>query len=417
MSECAHNLSVDNTQPAKYRSEVRRGAAKYTTDSMQDLIVPKEPTDLLAARRRYKPRTPLQWLLGLPGRLGDRVSRQVQLDSSTTDMAGILEMASAAKRSNGYLALEPDLRYFRVHGCAFAYRLAGRTAFAVGGILGDEGAFEDALIAFRSTARASGIRRVLLFPVSQSELGQVRRSGFGTVQVGSEALLNPQQFHMDGGQSADLRQMCNRARKRFNLVVKELDPRQDGEALENFFSEWRGCLARPPLHLVLGSPCIDRPCGRRYMAALDETSTPVAVVTLTPSFGGTSWGVDVMSRLRTAPAGSMDLLLAEICLTLRAEGVEHFSLGSCPMSEHAPVARDDHRLLRVAFRSLYSTETGNRLFRFRGLAHFKAKFDPVWEPVFIAGWPNIGLRTLYAGCRMWGVFGDGTEVFSHPADS
>ncbi len=379
---------------------------------MQDLIVPNNSTELVATKRRYKPRTALQWLLGLPGRLGHRVSRRIEFDQGAVDIDGIVRMASCARRSNGYLALEPDLRYFETNGCAFAYRLAGRTAFAVGGVLGHEDAHEQALVAFRSAARAEGIRRILLFPVSQGELDTVRRSGFGTVQVGSEAVLNPQQFHLDGGHSADLRQMCNRARKRFRLVVRELDLHEHRDALERFFSEWRGSLARPPLHLVLGSPCLDRPNGRRYIAALDETSTPVAVVTLTPSWGGASWGIDVMSRLRTAPAGSMDLLLAETCLKLRAEGVDHFSLGSCPMSEHAPVKADDHRLLRIAFRSLYSTKTGNRLFRFRGLAHFKAKFDPVWEPVFIAGWPNIGLRTLYAGCRMWGVFGDGTEVFS-----
>ena len=131
----------------------------------------------------------------------------------------------------------------------------------------------------------------------------------------------------------------------------------------------------------------------------------MAFVTLTPGWAGRGMGLDVMARTPKAPAGTMELLLIATMEQVFDEGIEFVSLGACPMAERHPLDGSDPRLLRWIFRTLYRSRIGNRLFNFRSLAHFKAKFSPRWEPLYIAGWPRLTVRSLYTGCRMWGLFG------------
>jgi len=321
--------------------------------------------------------------------------------------------ATASPRANAYLALEPGVHLHPLSARGVVgYRTSGRSLFAVGGVLGDPDAMTEHLERLRSTALGAGFKRVLLFPVSTSERAAVEAAGFRVVQVGSEAVVDPACFRLEGPQHADLRQMCNRARKRWGLRVVELDLAVDYGRLVGFFDAWRsGLSGRAPMRLVLGTPCLDSPLGRRYFGAENDGGL-AAVVTVTPSRSGAAWAVDVMARKKGGPSGAMDLLLSETIAALGREGIRRMSLGSCPMSEKAHAEDPAPPLLTGIFHGLYRSWLGNRLFHFHGLAHFKNKFAPSWEPVLIGCAPRLGVWDLYAGCRMWGLFGDGDEVFT-----
>jgi phosphatidylglycerol lysyltransferase len=61
-------------------------------------------------------------------------------------------------------------------------------------------------------------------------------------------------------------------------------------------------------------------------------------------------------------------------------GFERFGLGMAPLSgmaEH-PLASRWHRLGRLVFAH------GEYFYNFQGLRAFKEKFDPVWEPRYLA---------------------------------
>ena len=75
------------------------------------------------------------------------------------------------------------------------------------------------------------------------------------------------------------------------------------------------------------------------------------------------------------------------------------------MAECVPPGIPEPWYLRRIFRLLHHGFVGKRLFNFQSLVRFKAKFRPRWEPVYIAGWPKIGIWSLYLSCRMWGLFG------------
>ncbi len=333
--------------------------------------------------------------------------------------ADSLTTVAASPRANAYLSLERGLVPLKVGEGLLAVATTRRHAFAVGGIhldpavrLGDvqvEAATIELLSAFRSSAEAAGYRRALLFPVDDIELRAVHQAGFDTLQVGAEAHIDLSTYDLNGRRHADLRQMLNRAAKRYRLTVAELSASEAEAAATSTVARW---LASRPLHsrmrLLVGSACFDRPAHRRYFACFaPDSADAVALITVTPGWNGKGAGLDVMARAPGAPAGAMELLVHHAMTTLTAEGATHFSLGACPMSVGAAVPASSlrHRLLLRVFRAIYRSRMMNRLFRFRSLVHFKSKFDPTWRSVHIAAWPRVSAGALYAGCRMWGLFG------------
>jgi phosphatidylglycerol lysyltransferase len=81
-----------------------------------------------------------------------------------------------------------------------------------------------------------------------------------------------------------------------------------------------------------------------------------------------------------APSGVMEFLFTELLLWGQKEGYAWFSLGMAPLSgfEHHRLAPFWNRLGALLFRH------GENLYNFRGLRAFKEKFDPVWEPRYLA---------------------------------
>lgn len=348
----------------------------------------------------------LRWGMALPGRASDAVWDPIRpplLPQASLEV--VAAAAARAPRGNGYLALEPGLHRWAVGGSVFAVRLHARNAFAVGGLLAEDPAEAGRdLSALRRHLARAGVRRLLFFPVGASEAGALREAGLGCVPVGGEAFVELAGFTLAGGAFADLRQMCNRARRRHGLWVQELDPLRDGPAFRRVHKRW--LVSRPnghPMALLVGSACLDRPLGRRYFGVRRDDGELVAVSTWCPGWDGAGWGVDIMARDPQAPGGAMELLLSEVMQRLRDEGFGRVSLGASPM---APVAAGQpvppH--LRLVFDTLRRSTWANHLFHFEPLFRFKDKFRPRWDPVLIGGWPDIGSWSLYVGCRLWGLF-------------
>ena len=142
-------------------------------------------------------------------------------------------------------------------------------------------------------------------------------------------------------------------------------------------------------------------CDRALFAVVStRCGEPVAYVEARPGFNGRGYGVDGMVRAPDAPAGAMELALNSLLEHRREAGDTWFSLGAVPLQ-----GMDRSRpLLALICRGLRETALGNQLFHFSGLQRFKAKFAPQWRPVLIGDYRRVGIRSLYEGCRLWGLF-------------
>jgi phosphatidylglycerol lysyltransferase len=112
--------------------------------------------------------------------------------------------------------------------------------------------------------------------------------------------------------------------------------------------------------------------------------------------------VGVMRHLADASPYVMDYLFVQLALHLKNEGYRSLSLGVAPFSgvQPTPLSSPLHQLGSMVWRF------GGRFYNFQGLRAFKGKFQPRWEPRYLAvsGWASalltlVDLSILAGGRR------------------
>jgi phosphatidylglycerol lysyltransferase len=116
--------------------------------------------------------------------------------------------------------------------------------------------------------------------------------------------------------------------------------------------------------------------------------------------------VDLMRFNDAAPKGVMDYLFVETILYGQAQGYKWFSLGMAPLSglESHELASTWHRVGHTIF------EHGESFYNFEGLRAFKDKFDPEWEPRYLAAPGGLATpRVMYDAAVL--ISGGLKEIF------
>jgi len=90
--------------------------------------------------------------------------------------------------------------------------------------------------------------------------------------------------------------------------------------------------------------------------------------------------VDLMRYLPDAPNGVMDYLFIKTILWGQSEGYKWFNIGMAPLS-----GLQDHTLAPLWNRlGSFIYRHGENFYNFQGLRQYKEKFEPRWEPKYIA---------------------------------
>ena len=100
--------------------------------------------------------------------------------------------------------------------------------------------------------------------------------------------------------------------------------------------------------------------------------------------------VDLMRYLPDAPGSVMLFLFAEMMLWGKAHEFEFFRLGMAPFSGFEP------RMLAPLWARLgrFMYQHGEHFYNFQGLREYKEKFDPIWEPRYLASPSGLALPRI-----------------------
>ena len=103
--------------------------------------------------------------------------------------------------------------------------------------------------------------------------------------------------------------------------------------------------------------------------------------------------MDLMRYQPGAPQGVMEYLFIQMMLWGEANGYKWFNMGMAPLSglENRNLAPLWNRLGSFVFRY------GENFYNFQGLRQYKEKFDPVWQPKYLASPGGIALPQVFAG--------------------
>jgi phosphatidylglycerol lysyltransferase len=214
-------------------------------------------------------------------------------------------------------------------------------------------------------------------------------------------------FDLKGSRLASLRQAVNKgAREGLEFeVLAQQDVLANIEELRRVSDSWLELHETREKTFSLGS-FRDDYVSAQPVAVLRKEGRIVAFATLSLTETKKEGTVDLMRFAPDAPKGSMDFLFVRIMEYLRDAGYSQFNLGMAPLAgmaqrEAAPVW---DRVGSVVF------EHGERFYNFKGLKAFKSKFQPRWEPRYLAVasvGPAIAMMdaTLLIGGGLRGVVG------------
>lgn len=326
---------------------------------------------------------------------------------SGEDMRRAVEiLASQPNAGAGLVRIGDKKLFFSRCGTAFImYAQQGRSWVALFDPVGPAEAWRDIVIEFMDAARKAGCRAVF-YQVSQDFLPLAVEMGLKPYKLGEQAVVDLSGFDLKGSARIRLRRAVNRCVKdglEFSMIEAE-DVHAVMHELRTVSDAWLQSRNTAEKGFSLGTFQPD------YLA-----SGPVAVVRVegrivafvnilaTGSEGDAC--IDLMRHLPDTHPGMMVFLFVRIMEHMKARGFRTLNLGMAPLaglSTHSKAPLWNHLGDRI-----FNSDVSH--YNFRGVQLFKSKFDPQWQPRYLAvsgsGMPVVSMIdvTMLIGGGLKGV--------------
>jgi len=290
-----------------------------------------------------------------------------------------------------------------------AYRTSGHFLIAYSDPVCPPGMERDLLASFLDHAAAFD-REVVLYQVSAAFLPVAHDFGFNFFKLGEEAIVDLPCFDLKGNKAKTWRHVVNSVEKaggRFELV--------EGDAVRHLLPELRQVSDAWLAEKKVAEKCFSIGSFReaylsRFPCAVvrDATGRIWGFANVFEGPRGEEFSVDLM-RYRPgrkedgALENVMDYLFVRLILRGKELGFRRFNLGMAPLSAVGEVrwAKPFERAAHLFFRH------GEPWYNYQGLRRYKEKFDPVWEPRYMAypkpwDWPLATTSTALLIAGGWG---------------
>ena len=266
------------------------------------------------------------------------------------------------------------------------YGVQGRTWVALGDPVGPEDQFNDIIRRFLERCADFGGVPVF-YEVTKAHLHQYADFGLTFVKLGEEAKVDLTTFTLEGGSASKFRQVVRRLEKdggSFRVLEAAAVPAVMGE-LRTVSDDWLAAKASAEKGFSLGF--FDEAYLARFPVAVIERGGRIqAFANIWPGPNREELSIDLMRYHSDAPKSVMEALFVHMMKWGHEQGYRRFALGMAPLSgvENSPVASLWNRL------GAFLYEHGEAVYNFQGLRAYKEKFNPAWEPRYLA-YPG-GLR-------------------------
>jgi phosphatidylglycerol lysyltransferase len=272
------------------------------------------------------------------------------------------------------------------------YAVKGPTFVAMGDPVGPPAATPDLIRAFLERCDDFGGTPVF-YEVRKQNLHHYADFGLTFMKLGESARVDLQRFTFEGPSASKFRQVIRRLEKDGATfrVIPPADVPAAIEQLRTVSDDWLEQKAGGEKGFSLGF--FDPEYLARFPIGLVERDNRVvAFANLWPGPCKEEISIDLMRYHRDAPKNVMEALFVHLIKWSKEQNYHWLDLGMAPMSgfEQSPVAPLWMRL------GVFLYEHGEPLYNFQGLRAYKDKFDPVWDPRYLAYPGGLKLARILA---------------------
>jgi lysylphosphatidylglycerol synthetase-like protein (DUF2156 family) len=309
-----------------------------------------------------------------PGVVGD--------DDPAFDRVRAILARSDADRPSSNLALLGDKRFlFSPSGESFLmFGVRGRSWIALGAPVGREDERLELLWRFRELADAHAARPAL-YALEAEDLPDIVELGFAIQKIGEAAVLPLADFSVEGRRRGNLRRAWRKAGEEgatFEVVpagsaamlLPELKRISDAWLEDHAGSEKAFSVGGFSAAYLQEFP----------IALVRHEGRIIAFASLWTTASKAAFSIDLMRYTDEGPRHIMDFLFLELLEWGRNEGYAAFDFGAAPLSglEDRPLAPVMSRVGRLIF------DRGEEIYNFQGVRRYKDKYDPIWQPRYVA---------------------------------
>jgi lysylphosphatidylglycerol synthetase-like protein (DUF2156 family) len=304
-----------------------------------------------------------------------------ETDPDFPKVRAILSRAEVAEPASN-LALLGDKRFlFSASGESFLmFGVRGRSWIALGSPVGRRDERLELFWRFRELADSHAARPGL-YGLTADDLPDVVELGFSLQKVGESASVPLETFSVEGRRRGNLRRAWRKAAEEgasFEVVeghaLRALMPE-----LQRISDEWLAHHAGGEKGFSMGGfwPAY---IAEFPVALVRNHGQPVAFANIWTTAARSAFSMDLMRYADAAPKNIMDYLFVELIAWGREQGYAAIEFGMAPLAglEDRPLAPIMSRVGNLLF------ERGEEIYNFQGVRRYKDKYDPLWQPRYLA---------------------------------
>ena len=302
--------------------------------------------------------------------------------SGQADLEKVSTIVRGSSQTYANLALLGDKAFlFSQKGNAFImYNTEGKSWIAMGDPVGPKGEWTELVWRFRELSDYYDAWPVF-YEVGHENVHLYLDLGLNLLKLGEEARVSLHTFSLEGRARKGLRYTQKKLEKK-GFIFEVIPPERVSSLLpelKGISDDWLAEKNTREKGFSLGffeAKYLKRfPVGIVY-----KDGKIIAFANIWQGAGKEELSIDLMRYLPGAPHGIMEYLFVELMLWGKQEEYQWFNLGMAPLSgiqDHA-LAPLWNRLGAFVFRY------GEHFYNLKGLRHYKEKFDPEWEPRYLA---------------------------------
>lgn len=305
--------------------------------------------------------------------------------------------------SLGYFALRRDKAVvFSPSGkAAVTYRVVGGVSLASGDPIGDPEAWPGAIDAWLTEAREHAWAPAVMG--ASEEAGVIyARHGLDALELGDEAIVELDEFSLDGRAMRVVRQAYNRV-KRAGYTVRirrhEDVPECEMAELVERADQWRDGATERGFSMALGR-LGDPDDGRCVMLECHDAEGELQALLSFVPWGEKGLSLDLMRRARDTENGLMEFMVIELLQRAGEVQLERVSLN---FAMFRSVFERGSKLGAGPVLRLWRSVLGffSRWWQIESLYRANAKYRPIWEPRYLlfeksSEIPRIGIASARA---------------------
>jgi phosphatidylglycerol lysyltransferase len=311
------------------------------------------------------------------------------------ELEAVTNIVTASRRSTAQLAFLGDKNFlFNPQRSAFImFGVEGRSWVSMGDPVGPVAAWPGLILQFQELSDQSE-GWTIFYQVGTDTLHHYLDSGLTLTKLGEAARIPLQDFSLEGSPRKGLRYIFRRLEKEgweFEIIPKtsidEILP-----VLKVISDAW--LLNKQTREKGFSLGFFNEEYLRRFdIAVIKKDNEVVAFANLWQSGEKEELSIDLM-RLHPAkaPNGAMDFLFLHLMFWGKQAGFHWFDLGM------APLAGLEGRAFapRWHYVAAFIARHGEHFYNFQGLRQYKQKFDPIWQPKYLASPKGVALPHILA---------------------